>query len=340
MNENEDFGSYLKHERELRGVALEDIADQTKIHLKYLEALENNLYDNLPGEVFVKGYIRSYAKTIGSNVEEIINTYDDSVGRERRKVLESAQSEQCQKKSLLKPIVGLTGFLAVLAGLVYGGMYFADRAQDNPPLATPAPGLPPAAPSAETGSAALVPEEKQPADEKNIAEIPAPESAAKPADKVEKSGDFSKNFGDPKAAESVPKAPVAPPVKPSPELAESKKVSTEDQKEVIIQSVAVSSNAGNNSLPSETEGETESELVLKIQAQENSWFNLTVDDYREEDFILPGGLAKTFSGKEKFRITIGNKNNTQLYLNGQPLMLPEVPGEVVRDFIINASLLE
>ena len=81
-------------------------------------------------------------------------------------------------------------------------------------------------------------------------------------------------------------------------------------------------------------------LKLKIQARENAWFNLTVDDYREEDFILPAGLEKTFSGKEMFRITIGNKSNTHLYLNGKPVVLPEVPGEVVRDFIINASLLE
>ncbi|NIQ01447.1 MAG: DUF4115 domain-containing protein, partial [Nitrospinaceae bacterium] len=69
-----------------------------------------------------------------------------------------------------------------------------------------------------------------------------------------------------------------------------------------------------------------------IKVEENSWFNMTIDDAREEDFILPSGSQKTFSGRERFRITIGNKNGTQLFLNGEPLNLPESPDEVIRDF--------
>jgi cytoskeleton protein RodZ len=56
----ENFGSYLKHERELRGVSLEEISGATKIHIRFLQALEDNQFDELPGEVFIKGYIRSY----------------------------------------------------------------------------------------------------------------------------------------------------------------------------------------------------------------------------------------------------------------------------------------
>ena len=66
----ENFGSYIKHERELRGVTLEEISGTTKIHIRFLQALEENKFDELPGEVFIKGYIRSYANTIGSDGEE------------------------------------------------------------------------------------------------------------------------------------------------------------------------------------------------------------------------------------------------------------------------------
>ena len=66
----EDFGSYLKSERELRGVPLEEISTATKIHIRFLQALENNQFDELPGEVFTKGYIRSFAKVIGFDENE------------------------------------------------------------------------------------------------------------------------------------------------------------------------------------------------------------------------------------------------------------------------------
>ena len=45
----ENFGSYLKHERELRGVPLEEISGATKIHIRFLQALEDNQFDELPG---------------------------------------------------------------------------------------------------------------------------------------------------------------------------------------------------------------------------------------------------------------------------------------------------
>ena len=79
----ENFGSYLKHERELRGVPLEEISEATKIHIRFLKALEENSFDELPGEVFIKGYIRSYAKIIGSDVEELLNIYKESVELKR-----------------------------------------------------------------------------------------------------------------------------------------------------------------------------------------------------------------------------------------------------------------
>ena len=81
----------------------------------------------------------------------------------------------------------------------------------------------------------------------------------------------------------------------------------------------------------------EKSLKLTIKVKNNSWFNLTVDDLREEDFILAAGEEKSYRGNEVFRLTIGNKHGTDVILNGKNLVLPETKKNVVKDFIINSK---
>ena len=70
-----NFGETLKRERELRDIPLRDIANATKINLRYLEALEANRFDKLPGGVFNKGFIRAYARFIGADGEALVQRY-------------------------------------------------------------------------------------------------------------------------------------------------------------------------------------------------------------------------------------------------------------------------
>jgi cytoskeletal protein RodZ len=69
------FGESLRRERELRDISLREIADATKINLRYLEALEQNRFDILPGGVFNKGFIRAYARFIGADGESLVDLY-------------------------------------------------------------------------------------------------------------------------------------------------------------------------------------------------------------------------------------------------------------------------
>jgi hypothetical protein len=69
------FGETLKRARELRDISLRDIADATKINLRYLEALEHNRFEILPGGVFNKGFIRAYARFIGADGEALVDGY-------------------------------------------------------------------------------------------------------------------------------------------------------------------------------------------------------------------------------------------------------------------------
>jgi cytoskeletal protein RodZ len=70
-----NFGETLKREREQRDIPLRDIANATKINLRYLEALEQNRFDILPGGVFNKGFIRAYARFIGADGEALVQRY-------------------------------------------------------------------------------------------------------------------------------------------------------------------------------------------------------------------------------------------------------------------------
>ena len=74
------FGETLKRERELREISLRQIAEATKIAVRYLEALEANQFDVLPGGLFNKGFIRAYSRFIGIDGEAMVNSYLQEVG--------------------------------------------------------------------------------------------------------------------------------------------------------------------------------------------------------------------------------------------------------------------
>jgi cytoskeletal protein RodZ len=69
------FGDKFRKERERRGIKLEDVSNSTKIGSRMLRAIEEERFDQLPGGVFNKGFIRAYAKYLGLDEEEIITGY-------------------------------------------------------------------------------------------------------------------------------------------------------------------------------------------------------------------------------------------------------------------------
>lgn len=69
------FGAILRNERLARKVSMEEICWATKIKLDYLIALEEGNFSTLPAEIFIKGYIRSYAKYLEIDPEEAVAHY-------------------------------------------------------------------------------------------------------------------------------------------------------------------------------------------------------------------------------------------------------------------------
>jgi cytoskeletal protein RodZ len=66
------FGETLRRERELRGVSLREIADATKISVRFLQALEKDRLDVLPGGVFRRAFVKQYARHLGLDSERLV----------------------------------------------------------------------------------------------------------------------------------------------------------------------------------------------------------------------------------------------------------------------------
>ncbi|MHB8539685.1 MAG: RodZ domain-containing protein [Candidatus Acidiferrales bacterium] len=65
----------MKREREMRGVSLEEISAATRISVRFLEALENEQWERLPGGIFNRGFIRSVAKFLGLDEDGLVAEY-------------------------------------------------------------------------------------------------------------------------------------------------------------------------------------------------------------------------------------------------------------------------
>lgn len=76
QNKAESFGEYLARERRLRNISLEEISQRTRISMKMLRALEEGRWEDLPAEVYVKGFLRSYARYVGLDENEVILRYE------------------------------------------------------------------------------------------------------------------------------------------------------------------------------------------------------------------------------------------------------------------------
>jgi cytoskeleton protein RodZ len=74
------FGEGLKREREMRGVSLDEISAATRIATRFLNAIEREQWDQLPGGVFNRGFVRAVARYLGLDEENTVAEYVLAVG--------------------------------------------------------------------------------------------------------------------------------------------------------------------------------------------------------------------------------------------------------------------
>ncbi|MEO6654457.1 MAG: helix-turn-helix domain-containing protein [Pyrinomonadaceae bacterium] len=121
------LGEKLRQAREERGFTLSEVAEQTRISPLYLESIEHDDYQILPGGIFNKGFVKSYAKFVGVNEQEALLDYSNILA-------DSATSEEAELK-LYKPevltddrssasIVPTAIIAVVILGLMTAGILF------------------------------------------------------------------------------------------------------------------------------------------------------------------------------------------------------------------------
>jgi cytoskeleton protein RodZ len=116
------FGERLKRERELREVSLEEVAKGTRIAERFLQALENEQWDKLPGGVFGRGFVRSIARYLGLSEENLLSEYDLARG-ESANLPPQKPEERIPSPPRWIPAVTALALVALLAALVLGGRY-------------------------------------------------------------------------------------------------------------------------------------------------------------------------------------------------------------------------
>jgi cytoskeletal protein RodZ len=75
-----NFGARLKQARESRGISLDQIAAETRISTRFLNAIENEQFNLLPGGIFNRGFVRAFAEKVGLNPDETVADYERLTG--------------------------------------------------------------------------------------------------------------------------------------------------------------------------------------------------------------------------------------------------------------------
>ncbi|MFO0736450.1 MAG: helix-turn-helix transcriptional regulator [Labilithrix sp.] len=78
MSGTETVGSTLRQQREKKRMSIAEVSRVTRIPVSTLESIEQDHFDDLPGEVFVKGFLKSYAQSIGLEADDIVARYTAS----------------------------------------------------------------------------------------------------------------------------------------------------------------------------------------------------------------------------------------------------------------------
>src|SRR6186713_1631439 len=140
----DDFGGKLRQARERRGISLRQIASSTKIAAAALDALEKNNISKLPGGIFSRAFVRSYAVEVGLDPDETVKEFLEcfnqdpppSPGAMAAAIPEEEKHfEQRQRQAVKAVAFGVVLLIVLIAIGIF--MYRSRRAAQN--QATPIP---------------------------------------------------------------------------------------------------------------------------------------------------------------------------------------------------------
>ena len=121
-------GTMLKEARTKKGISLNDVEKQTKIRLKFLEAIERDAYELLPSPIYAKGFVKNYSSYLGLDSTVIMAFFRRQTNEVKRSILLPKKTQDIESKGFrLTPgrfitflLIGLTVLFLSYFGLQYG----------------------------------------------------------------------------------------------------------------------------------------------------------------------------------------------------------------------------
>ena len=317
----ESIGEFFKQVRETKGLTIDEVASKTRIRTDFVKALEEGNFAKLPDQVFARGFVRSYARSLGLDEEDAIHRftqsagayYDKQVERERLKV---RQAEEERKRQANRKAVAIAIGIAILT-LIFllsreQSSLLVRKSSSDVPVSTSKRPVPPTpepqeAPSSQQASpqAEVVP----PASPSTTPKTKPSESPAIP----------------PKAAEPNTTGPETGPVSTA-------AVTPERATTPAPSSLGSDGPLGGISL--EGSAASEGQLALDLEATELSWVVVQIDGGSPQEALLRPGEKARYKGQDQFTLTLGNAGGVKAELNGKPQKAFGPSGKVARDIVI------
>jgi cytoskeleton protein RodZ len=117
-----NFGERLKREREMREVSMDELTKATRISTRFIQALENEDWEKLPGGIFGRGFVRSVARYLGLDEEALLGEYDLARSGPSQ-TLSAKPEERIPSPPKWISALAVIVILLIAAGLFYAGRY-------------------------------------------------------------------------------------------------------------------------------------------------------------------------------------------------------------------------
>ncbi len=297
----ESVGEFFRHVRETKGLTIDEVASKTRIRTDFLKALEEGNFAKLPDQVFAKGFVRTYARSLGLDEDDAMNRFVQTAGafydkQEERERLRLKQAEDERRKRGNRKILALAvGVALMLLILLFtreqSGLVLRRPASEPPPFAvqTPPPVVPPAS------EPALLPPKS----------LPVPDEAA--VEEESPDGDVEVTEPDTPASRSTASALTEPAT-----ASASAPIPTEPVREAVVGPP----------------------MVLDLEALELTWVVVQVDGGSPHEALLRPGERVTWEGREQFTLTLGNAGGVRVELNGEQKGPFGPSGSVARGIVL------
>jgi cytoskeletal protein RodZ len=317
-----ELGQLLRQTREEKGLELDQVAHDTRIRVRFLEALEQEDYAELPTPGHVHGFLRNYALYLGLDMEEIQALYDNEHKGSRNsipRIFHPKDIELAPRRPLIRAslVLGLVLFLVVL---VVGGWlawrYGWPAVQPALRLLTPAAARTAAAPTTTADQ-----ETRTAADALTAARTATASAAIAAATR-----DATATATQTDVTETPTVAPTAAPTTtPEPPTA----TATPDRPLLLPTPTPDPTETPTTTLtptPSPTPIEA---VALSLIVLERTWFQVTLDGQELPGELLEAGAERAWEASETIRFVCGNAGGIDVTVNGKELGTLGGRGEVV-----------